>query len=493
MNYLMGIDLGTSSTKTIIIDELGRTVGIGNASYGLQIPQISYAEQDPEEWWQAVKKSIAEALKKADIQSKEIRGIGFSGQMHGMVALDEQKKPVCPAIIHLDQRSGAELEEMRSLAGNLMREELLNRPSAGMLISTIYWMKKHQPEQYDRIRYVMSPKDYIAFRLCGEIGTEYTDAAATLAFSVKNRRWCSEWFRCLGIKEDIWASVHNSYDIMGKVTKEAAEETGLSTETSVVCGAGDSLAALTGNGVIESGIMACNIGTSSQLAVVVDKPIFDSEMRVQTWCHTVPERWVVQCGTLNGGSALSWLRNHILKSDRPFAELDAEAGKTDAGADGLYFLPYLAGERTPYNEPNARGVYFGLSMMHEQGHLVRATMEGILFNLKECLGILDEMKVDRSKLIASGGAARGVTWKQIQADILDMPVHTTEIKEEACHGAAILAGVGVGLYANIKEACERTIRMSTAVVEPIPEHVKIYNEKQQIFHDLYFRVKDLYQ
>ena len=163
MNYLMGIDLGTSSTKTLIIDELGRTVGIGNASYGLQIPQISYAEQDPEEWWQAVKKSIAEALKKADIQSKEIRGIGFSGQMHGMVALDEQKKLVCPAIIHLDQRSGAELEEMRSLAGNLMREELLNRPSAGMLISTIYWMKKHQPEQYDRIRYVMSPKDYIAF------------------------------------------------------------------------------------------------------------------------------------------------------------------------------------------------------------------------------------------------------------------------------------------------------------------------------------------
>lgn len=492
MSYLMGIDLGTSSTKTLIIDETGKTAGIGNASYGIQIPQISYAEQDPEEWWQAVKKSIIDALKEAGIQGNEIKGIGFSGQMHGMVALDEQKKLVCPAIIHLDQRSSVELGEIRSIAGNLMSEKLLNQPSAGMIISTVYWMKKHQPEKYNRIRYVMSPKDYIAFRLCGEIGTEYTDAGATLAFSVKERRWCSELFQRLGVKEDIWAPVHNSYDIAGKVTQEAAKETGLSTDTYVVYGAGDSMAALTGNGVIESGIIACNIGTSSQLAVVVDKPIFDPKMRIQTWCHTVPERWVVQSGTLNGGSTLSWLRNKILKSSQPFAELDAEAGKTPAGADGLYFLPYLAGERTPYNEPDAKGVYFGLSMMHEQGHVVRATMEGILFNLKECLGILDEMKVDRSKLIASGGAARGITWKQIQADVLNMPVYSTEIKEEACHGAAILAGVGVGLYANIKEACETTIQMSPAVVEPIPEHVKIYNEKQQIFHDLYFSVKDLY-
>lgn len=492
MSYLMGIDLGTSSTKTLIIDEMGKTAGIGNASYGIQIPQIAYAEQDPEEWWSAVKHSIIEALKEAGIQGKEIKGIGFSGQMHGMVALDAQKKLVCPAIIHLDQRSSVELAEIRSLAGNLMSEKLLNQPSAGMMISTVYWMKKHQPEKYEKIRYVMSPKDYIAFRLCGEIGTECTDAGATLAFSVKDRRWCSELFERLGVKEDIWAPVHNSYDIAGKVTKEAADETGLSTETYVVYGAGDSMAALTGNGVIESGIIACNIGTSSQLAVVVDKPIFDPQMRIQTWCHTVPERWVVQSGTLNGGSTLSWLRNKILKSSQPFAELDAEAGKTPAGADGLYFLPYLAGERTPYNEPDAKGVYFGLSMMHEQGHVVRATMEGILFNLKECLGILDEMKVDRSKLIASGGAARGITWKQIQADVLNMPVYSTEIKEEACHGAAILAGVGVGLYPDIKEACEATIQMSPVVTDPIPENVKVYNEKQQIFHDLYFSVKDLY-
>lgn len=492
MSYLMGIDLGTSSTKTLIIDTAGRTAGIGTAGYGIQIPQISWAEQNPEEWWEAVKTSIRGAMEKAGVSGPEIMGIGFSGQMHGMVALDENKKLVCPAIIHLDQRSSEDLEEIRSLAGNLMQEELLNQPSAGMMISTVYWLKKHQPQVYNRIRYVLSPKDYISFRLCGEIGAEHTDAGATLAYSVKNKRWCGGLFQRLGIREEIWAPVQSSFEIAGRVTPQAAEETGLEAGTRIVHGAGDSMAALTGNGIIESGCMTCNIGTASQLAAVVDKPIYDPQMRIQTWCHTVPGRWVVQSGTLNGGSALSWLKDKILKTDKSFAQLDMEAGSTPAGAQGLYFLPYLSGERTPYNEPKAKGVYFGLSMMHEQGHVARATMEGILFNLKECLGILDDMSVKREKLIASGGAARGVTWKQIQADMLDMPVYSTNIREEACHGAAILAGVGVGVYRDIKEACQATISMSHEVVEPIRENVKIYNEKQQIFHDLFYSIRDLY-
>ena len=492
MSYFMGIDLGTSSTKTLIMEENGKTAGIGNASYGIQIPQISYAEQDPLEWWEAVKKSIKKALQEAGIQGRDIAGIGFSGQMHGMVALDENKQLACKAIIHLDQRSSLELKEIRTLAGNLMTEELLNQPSAGMMISSLYWLKKHQKETYDRIRYVMSPKDYISFRLCGEIGTEYTDAGAALGFSVKNYRWCTELFKRLELKEAIWPPVHKSFEIAGNVTAEAAEETGLSTSTKVIYGAGDSMAALTGNGIIESGFITCNIGTSSQLAVVVDKPIFDPKMRIQTWCHTVPKRWVVQSGTLNGGSVLSWLRNNMLKTDETFAQLDQEAGLTPAGADGLYFLPYLAGERTPYNDPYAKGVFFGLSMMHQQGHLVRSAMEGILFNLKECLYILDEMKVDRSRLIASGGAARGVTWKQIQADVLNMPVYSTNVKEEACQGAAILAAVGVGFFKDIKEGCQAAVTMSPEVVEPILENVKIYNEKQEVFHDLYYSVKKLY-
>lgn len=492
MDYLMGIDLGTSSVKALIIDAVGNVAGIGNAEYEICIPEISWAEQNPEDWWKAVKKAIQSALEKSKISSSEIVGIGFSGQMHGMVALDKNKNPVCPAIIHLDQRSSEELEEIRFAAGKLMQEELLNQPSAGMIISTVFWLKKYQPEVYDRICCVMSPKDYIRFRICGEIGTEYTDAGATLAFSIKNNRWCTELFKKLGIREDIWVPVHKSFEIAGKVSRQAAKETGLSEKTSIVYGAGDSMAALTGNGIIESGNITCNIGTASQLAVVVNKPVFDPQMRIQTWCHTNPERWVIQSGTLNGGSVLSWLKNKVLKTDKTFAELDLEAGSTAAGADGLYFLPYLSGERTPYNEPKARGVYFGLNAVHEQPHIIRATMEGILFNLKECLYILDEMSVEKTKMIASGGAARGVTWKQIQADMMDMPVYSTNVREEACHGAAILAAVGVGIYKNIEEACNSTITMNDTIVEPICENVKIYQEKQQIFHELFFRIRDLY-
>ncbi|MDO4475729.1 MAG: xylulokinase [Lachnospiraceae bacterium] len=492
MKYVMGIDLGTSSTKALIEDESGRPMGSGSGSYGISIPVMSYAEQDPREYWQAVVTAIGGALKEAGISGGEIAGIGFSGQMHGMVALDENKEPVCPAIIHLDQRSGSLLEKMRELGGDVLEREVLNQPCAGMIISTLFWIRENEPALYEKIRYVMSVKDYIRFRLCGELGTECSDAAATLAFSVRNRQWCGEWMDRLGIRRDIWVPVHESYEVAGTITPEAAAETGLSTQTVVVYGAGDSLAALTGNGVVEKGVMACNIGTSSQLAVIADRPIFDPQMRVQTWCHTVPGRWAVQAGTLNGGSTLSWLRNKVLKDTRPFAELDREAGMTPAGAEGLYFIPYLAGERTPYNEPQAKGTYFGLGMKHEQGHIIRATMEGILLNLNECVGILDEMKAERSMLISSGGAARGVTWKQIQADVLDMPVHTTKVKEEACHGACILAAVGLGWYADIREACQDTVQLDEHVTEPIREHVKLYAEKQAVYHDLLMSVRDMY-
>ena len=493
MCYLAGIDLGTSSTKVLIVDTEGTVLGTGNAAYGITIPAMSYAEQDPLIWWEAVKTAFAGAVSAAGISPALIAGVGFSGQMHGLVALDGEKQLVCPAVIHLDQRSASVLCELREKAGNLMAQELLNRPSAGMMISTLYWMKKEKPELLKKIRYVMAPKDYIRFRLCGEIGTEVTDAAASLGFSVKNRRWCTELFERLGLPAEIFPPVRESFDVAGNITQEAAKETGLSTGTKVVFGAGDSLAALTGIGVVEAGAMACNIGTASQLAAVADRPVFDPEMRIQTWCHTQPGRWAVQSGTLNGGSTLSWLRNQMIRSSAPFSQLDEEAGEIPAGSEGLLFLPYLAGERTPWDDPYAKGVYFGLGMKHNQAHLVRATMEGVMFNLKECVGILDEMKLEKTCLLASGGAARGKTWKQIQADMLNMPVHTAKVKEEACQGAAILAAVGIGAYPDIPAACRAMVAMSDEAVEPVPENVKVYEERQAVFHELYMRVKELYR
>ncbi len=492
MKIFAGIDLGTSSTKVLIMREDGANLGVGNADYGLSIPKSGYAEQDPIAWWEAVKLALGRAAQKAGIALGAVDGIGFSGQMHGVVALDRDGQPVFPAVIHLDQRSGDELAEIRQKAGELCHTQLLNTPSAGMMLSTVYWMKKHVPEVYDRIHVVLSPKDYIRYRLCGEYGTEVTDAGAALAFSVKERRWCTELFDALDLRKDIWVPVHESSEIAGGVTREAAGETGLKEGTLMVYGAGDSMAAQTGNAIVESGVMTCNIGTASQLAVVASQPLYDPMMRIQTWCHTTPDRWVIQGGTLNGGSTLSWLRREILRDSRPFSELDLEAGATPAGSEGLFFIPYLSGERTPYNNPKAKGVYFGLGMNHTQGHLIRATMEGVLFNLNECIGILDDMQAERKMLIASGGAARGKTWKQIQADMLDMPVHTTNVTEEACQGAAILAAVGLGVYRDVPQACQATVTLSDEVTEPIPGNVSVYKAKQEVFRDLYRSVEAMY-
>ena len=496
MSYVVGIDLGTSSTKTMIMDTVGNPVGVGNAEYSLEVPMPGYAQQNPIEWWEGVAAASKIALKKArdehSVSPDEILGIGFSGQMHGVVLLDEHMEPVCPAIIHLDQRSGPERSAIRSIAAELMEKELLNQPSAGMMISTLYWIKVHEPGLLDRARYALSPKDYIRYRLCGEIGAEYTDAGAALGFAIGEYRWSYELIRRLGLPERLFVDVHESSHVAGVVTNEAAQFTGFAPGTKVVYGCGDSMAAQTGNGVVDTGTMACNIGTSCQLAVVVDTPAFDPKMRVQTWNHTLRGRWVVQSGALNGGSALNWLKNKALKDSRGYALLDEQAFNVKAGAEGVYFLPYLAGERTPYNDPQAKGVFFGLGLRHDQGHLIRATMEGVMFNLRACRGIFDEMGLPVKRLIASGGAARGRTWRQIQADMLDMPVHTTCVEEEACHGAAILALVGAGVYKNVEEACAATVRLSDDVTMPTPENVKMYRERQAIFDELYADLKGLF-
>lgn len=492
MGYLAGIDLGTSSVKTLIMTPEGKTLAVSHADYEVMTPKMGYAEQDPQIWWERTVKTVREALAVSQIRPEELVGIGFSGQMHGLVALDKEKKPVMPAIIWMDQRSAVEMGEIKELAAEFLDAELLNQPGAGMMICSLLWLKKNAGETYEKIRYVMLPKDYIRYRLTENIGTEYSDACSTLAFSVKNRCWCRELIGRIGLKEDIWPEAGESFQVAGSVCRAAAEETGLAECTKVVFGAGDAAAQLTGNGVTEPGTIACNIGTASQIAAVVDAPLYDRQMRLQTWCHAAQGKWYVQGGTLNGGSTLGWLKKKILKDARSYAELDAEAALAPAGSEGLLFVPYLAGERTPFMDPYARGIYFGMGMKHEQCHVIRATMEGVIYNLKECIAILDEIGIRRNRMISSGGAARGNTWKQIQADILEMPVYTTNTEEEACQGAAILAAVGCGMYGDIEEACRAVVKLNEHPVEPIAQNVERYRIQQQIFRELYCKVKDLY-
>lgn len=492
MRYLAGIDLGTSSVKVLIMDTEGNSLAVTHAEYDVMTPKMLYAEQNPDQWWKCTVAAIQEAMQKSGIDREELAGIGLSGQMHGLVALDREYRLVGPAIIWMDQRSAEETAQIRQLARELSDQELLNQPGAGMMICTLLWLKHHQPDVYEKIQYVMLPKDYIRYRLTGEIGSELSDASATLAFSVKNLCWCKELIKRVGLKEDVWPALGKSTEVAGYVSEAAARETGLSVRTKVVYGGSDSSAQLVGNGIIKEGTMSCNIGTASQVAVVVNAPMYDKEMRLQTWCHAVPKTWYVQAGTLNGGSTLRWLKKNILEDQKAYSILDAEAGKIPVGSEGLLYLPYMAGERTPMQDPMAKGVYFGMSLKHRQAHLVRAIMEGVVYNLKECTNILDQMGIHRDRMISSGGAAKGVTWKQIQADIMDMPVYTTKTEEEACQGAALLAGVGCGIYQNIQEACEIVVKINDMVIDPIAENVSYYQEQLEVFRELYSKVKDLY-
>ena len=492
MGYLASIDLGTSSVKVLITDIAGKNKGIGQVGYDINTPKVGFVEQDPEIWWQSTVLAIKQALAKSNISSKDILCIGFSGQMHGLIAIGKNGNPVCPAIIWMDQRSILESEFINEIADKLLYEELLNQPSAGMLICSLAWIRKNNPNVYENIDKVMLPKDYIRYRLTGIVETDYSDASATLAFSVKNRKWCNELIKKMDLKDDIWPNVRAPYELVGQISKHIAAQIGLSEKTQIVMGGADAAMQLIGNGVVEEGTVACNIGTASQIAAVVKQPISDPKMRCQTWCHALPNTWYIQGGTLNGGSTVSWLKQKILKDDRTFSELDIEAASIQAGSEGLIFIPYLAGERTPVMDPKARGVYFGLTMKHEQSHIIRATMEGVMYNLKECEKIFDDVGIKKEKLISSGGGSKGNTWKQIQADIFNIPVFTTKTEEEACLGAVIMAAVGMGFYSSVEEACHTIVEVSDIPIEPIPENVERYKQMQEIFHDLYLNTKSLY-
>lgn len=493
MEYVMGIDLGTSSVKAILMDRKGTITAVSQKGYEVEIPTSGFAHQAPEIWWKQTKAAIQEAIKKAGITPEEITASGFSGQMHGLVALDKENQPVMPAIIWMDQRSKEQQEKILKIVREQgLEEQLMNRPMPGMLICSLLWLKEHLPRTYEKTTHILLPKDYIRFRLGGTIETDETDGAGSLAFSVRDRQWCRPLLEKLGISPSLFPKAVKPYAVTGKVTKKAAEETGLSEGTLLVAGGADSAMQLTGNGVIKEGMLAINIGTASQILTVMSEPVYDKKLRTQTLCHTVPGLWYQQCGSLNGGNTLSWLKNRILKTDADFKKMDTEAGQIPPGSGGVIFLPYLAGERAPYENPDASGIFYGLSMEHQQAHMVRSVMEGVVLNLRECLDIFKEtgIRIQQPCLLTSGGGARGETWRQIQADIFDMPVYKTETEEEACTGAALMAAVGAGWFSSVEEGVKSVVRTGREPVYPIAEHVRQYQEKRMQFRRIYSSLFD---
>lgn len=493
MSYLMSIDLGTSSVKTMIISENGEVLAIQGAGYDINIPEVGFAEQDPNMWYEKTVETIQQALVKANLFGCDIKAVSFSGQMHGLVCVDTKGKVLCPAIIWPDQRSQKSISHIyEQLGKELVALQTQNTITTGFLLASLYWIYEKNRPLYEKIDKVMLPKDYIKFRLTGRIITDYSDAAGSLAFDNINLCWAKELIEKLGLHIDIFPECRESSYIIGTICSSAAGLTGLSEKVKVVNGGSDQCMQGIGNGIIIDGVFASNIGTGGQISTSTSKPMFDEKMRTNTFAHAVENRWNVMGACLSSGASLKWLTNDIIGITN-YNVINEEAEKLPIGSEGLLFLPYLAGERTPHQDSNAKGVFCGMTLKHNRYHMARAVMEGVTFSLKDCMEVVTGIGISCNKVIASGGGSNSKLWLQMQADIFEQDIYRSITTEQACLGAAITAGVGVGIYSGYEQACENLVELDNTIYHPIEKNVSIYNEYYLIFKELYKANKGIFE
>lgn len=488
----MSIDLGTSSVRAFLADFDRRAYCACGETYEVIIPRIGCAEQDPQEWYEKTALSIRRVLAKSGADPRDIAAVSFSGQMHGMVALDDSGEPVMNAAIWLDQRSGALIDEIYAKAGEeLVRDNTQNRIAAGFLVGTLYWLKTREPELYVHVRNVMLPKDYIKYRLCGAITTDYSDAAGSLAFDNRRLCWAEPLLNALGLDVSLFPRLCPSTEVVGRIGAQAAADTGLSRDTLVVNGGGDTFMQAVGNGIVREGVVASNIGTAGQMSATVRRFVYDPKLRTSTFAHVLPGCWHLMGGCLNSGVSLKWITRKVLE-EQDYGAVNRAVESRPAGTKGLFFLPYLTGERTPHMDPNARGVFMGLTLDHGRADMERAVMEGVVYALKDCLNVLIEAGARCERIVAAGGGARSDVWLQIQADIFEQDVYRSASKEQACLGAALTAAVGAGAFRDFEEACDRAVDAPTVVFHPEPENVAVYRRAYPIFRDIYVQNREIF-
>lgn len=501
MSYLIGVDIGTSGTKTVMFDLFGNTIASSTKEYPMYQPQNGWAEQDPNDWWIATYTSIKEVLAKSGIKPSEVKGIGLSGQMHGLVMLDAEGRVLRRSIIWCDQRTAKECDEITEKIGRERLVEITANPAlTGFTASKIMWVKNNEPETYEKCRKILLPKDYIRYMLTGEYATEVSDASGMQLVDIRSRNWSDEVLEKLGIDKSLLAPIYESYMITGKVSEKAAELTGLAKGTPVVGGAGDQAAGAVGNGIVKEGIVSSTIGTSGVVFAHTNKPIIDKMGRIHTFCHAVPNAWHVMGVTQAAGLSLKWFRDNFCISEKetamqmdidPYELMTKEAEKVPAGSNGVIYLPYLMGERTPHLDPNARGVFFGLSAIHSKRDMIRAVMEGVSYSLKDCMEIIKETGIKVNEVRASGGGGKSVLWRQMQSNMFNCEVNTINSSEGPALGVAILAGVGTGEYGSVQEACEDVIKV-TSTVSPEKYSAEIYAKGYLKYKDLYNALKKLF-
>lgn len=497
--YILGCDIGTSGTKSVLFTLGGKPVASAAMEYPLYQEQNGYAEQDPDDWVKAACSSIAAVIQKSGVDAKNIVSLGLSGQMHGLVMLDERNRPLRRAIIWCDQRTGAEAEEMTRI---LTREKLIaitaNPAITGFTASKILWVKNHQPEIFEKTKKILLPKDYVRFALTGEFVSDYSDASGMQLMDVPHRKWSSEVCSALGIDMALLPDLCESSDISGRIHEKAAKLCGLLPGTPVAGSAGDQAASAVGSGIVRPGVLSATIGTSGVVFAYADKPAIDPQGRVHTLCHAVKGAWHIMGVTQGAGLSLKWFRDQFCKEESsvaaalgvdPYVLMDKEAALSPIGADGLLFLPYFMGERTPHLDPDCRGVFFGLSSSHEKRDLLRAVMEGVAYSLTDCYDIIRELGFDAREVRAAGGGGRSMLWRQMLADMFDSPVTTTNSSEAGALGAALLGAVSAGIYASVPEAADAAI-LTNDTLASSAEAAAFYKRGHALYQNLYASLKD---
>lgn len=484
MGHVLGIDVSTTATKAVLIDESGAVVGVGASAYGFSVPRPLWSEQDPELWWDGAVDAIHSVLATTGVPADDVDAIGLTGQMHGAVLLDAAGDVLRPAILWNDQRTAAECDAIRDALGP---ERLIaitgNDALTGFTAPKLVWVRDHEPDVWRRIAHVLLPKDYLRLRLTGEYALDKADGAGTLLFDLAARDWSAEVLDALRIERAWMPPTWEGPEITGNVTPEAATATGLRAGTPVVAGGGDQSANAVGVGAVTVGTMALSLGTSGVVFATTDRPLYEPHGRVHAFCHAVPGRWHLMSVMLSAGGSLRWFRDAIVPGVE-FGDLVDAAAEVPAGSGGLLFLPYLSGERSPHPDPLARGAFVGLTLTHDLRHLTRAVLEGVAFGLRDGLDLMIEAGTPvPDQIRASGGGTESPLWRQILADVLGAEIATVSTSEGAAYGAGVLAAVGAGWYPSV-EAASAALVTATPVASPGPD-IEAYRDAHAIYRELY--------
>jgi xylulokinase len=500
MALLLGLDIGTTGAKALLIDESGAVRASATVDYPLLTPRRLWSEQHPADWWRATCAACRSVLQAARVSGEAVAGIGLTGQMHGLVLLDARGEVLRPAILWNDQRTGSQCEAITNRLGlPTLLQRTGNAVLPGFTAPKLVWVRENEPDAYRRATKFLLPKDFIRYRLAGEFATDVADASGTSLFDVPARAWSTPMFDDLDLPLAWAPRCVESSAVTGAVSASAAAETGLAAGTRVVGGAGDQAAQALGMGLAHEGPVSATLGTSGVVFAATQRPLIDARGRLHSFCHAAPETWHVMGVMLSAGGSLRWFRDTLGDLERaeaaargvdPYGLLTLLAAPIPPGCEGLLFLPYLSGERTPHVDPHARGAFVGLTLRHTKGHLVRAVMEGVAFGLRDSLQLIREAGISPTELRVSGGGARSPLWRAILADVMQVPVATMNVTEGAAYGAALLAGVGAGVFPTVDDACART----TAIVEriePDPTNAALYDHTHARYARLYPALKKI--